>query len=185
MSDTSVSPSVRSGGSLTVWKLGIPVAVVLLLVGLFWFGFGRDPSNVPNPLVGHAAPAFTLRSTSGQTVSLRSLRGRPVVINFFAAWCTTCIAEESNLVHVYRQWRSRATFLGVIYEDSPGEAAAFSRSHGGKWADLIDPHALTAVNYGVSGLPSTFFINRRGVVTGYTVSLLPSDLTKGVRQAVG
>jgi cytochrome c biogenesis protein CcmG/thiol:disulfide interchange protein DsbE len=165
-------------------KLIGALGVVGVLVALFWFGFSRDPSNVPDPLVGRTAPLFTLKSTSGQTIALRQLRGRPVVISFFASWCVSCKQEEGNLVNAYQRWHGRATFLGLIYEDSPSKAAEFTRSFGGRWQDLVDPHDDTALNYGISGIPTTFFVNAAGVVKGYTVSLTPVSLNAGIRAAL-
>lgn len=157
---------------------------VVLLVALLWFGFGRDPSIVPDPLVDKPAPDFSLASTSGQTVRLQSLRGRPVVLNFFASWCVACKLEEHYLVQADRKWGKRVTLVGVIYQDSSSDAAAFTRDHGGRWTDLVDPGAVTAINFGVTGVPETFFINQRGVIVYHTVSLLPAALQAGITKAL-
>ena len=162
----------------------LPLPFVAILTAILWFGFGKDPSNVPSPLVGKPAPNFVLKSTSGKTVSLKSFRGKPVVVNFFANYCDTCKAEEPYLVQAYNHWKGRVTFLGVIYEDPASEAAAFTKANGGTWPDLIDPGSNVALNYGITGLPSTFFIDKRGIIRGYTVNLLPSSLNAGVRAAL-
>jgi cytochrome c biogenesis protein CcmG, thiol:disulfide interchange protein DsbE len=157
---------------------------IIGLVGLLWYGFGKDPSIIPNPLVRHPAPLFTLRSTDHRLVRLDSLHGRPVVINFFASWCVSCREQEGNLVRAYERWRRRVTFVGIIYQDSASDAAAFTRSHGGAWTDLVDSGATTAVNYGVTGVPETFFVNSKGMVVAHTVSLQPGALESGIEQAL-
>lgn len=155
---------------------------VLVLIPLLAFGFGRNPSLVADPLVRHPAPDFVLRSTSGRLLRLSSLRGRPVVVNFFASWCTSCREQEGNLVKAYHRWHGRVTFLGVIYEDSVSAAAAFTRSQGGTWPDLIDGGTQTAINYGVTGVPETFFINRRGLIVAHSVSLSTAALDLGISE---
>ena len=107
-----------------------------------------------------------------------------MVVNFFASWCVSCREQEGNLVQAYRRWGHRAAFLGIVYQDSASAASAFTRSHGGRWPDLVDPGASTAINYGVTGVPETFFINARGVVVAHTVSLQPSALRAGIVAAL-
>ena len=87
-------------------------------------------------------------------------------------------------MQAYRRWHKRVTFLGIIYQDSPSQALAFTRQNGGGWQDLIDPHSSTAINYGLSGMPSTYFINAQGIVTDFTESLLPNALNQGLWSAM-
>jgi cytochrome c biogenesis protein CcmG/thiol:disulfide interchange protein DsbE len=155
-----------------------------LLVALLWFGFGRDPSLVADPLVNKPAPDFSLASTSGRIIRLHSFRGRPVVLNFFASWCVACKLEEHYLVQADKNWGKKVTLLGIVYQDSSSAAAAFTRDQGGRWIDLVDSGAVTAINFGVTGVPETFFINRHGVIVYHTVSLLPAALRAGITKAL-
>lgn len=164
-----------------IWAVPVVAAIVLLL----GYGFGKNPSAVPAPLVRHQAPAFKLKSTAGRPIQLVHLAGRPVLLNFFASWCLSCKEQEANLVNAYRKWSRRVSFLGVVFEDSPTAAAGFTRSHGGQWPDLIDPGGQTAVNYGVTGVPETFYIDRRGRIVDHSVSLTPASIRTGIKRILG
>ncbi|MGI8824269.1 MAG: TlpA family protein disulfide reductase [Chloroflexota bacterium] len=143
------------------WALVIAVP----LVGLLWFGLGRNPNAVADPLLNHRAPAFTLTSLDGRRVSLAHLRGKPVVLNFWASWCTECKNEHSYLLDLSRQYRSRGvTFYGISYQDGRDAARTFLKRYGAPWPDLRDPEDRTALDYGVTGVPETFVIDRTGVL---------------------
>jgi len=141
----------------------VPIVAVAALLG---FGLGRDPSSVPNALVGRAAPAFALRDLqSGRVIRLSALRGHPVVINFWASWCAECVQERPSLVGAWQRYGDAGVvFLSIVYEDTPQNASRFDRQLGKGWPDLGDPGARTALNYGVRGVPETFFIDPRGII---------------------
>lgn len=143
-----------------LWALVIvvPLAMVLAL------GFGRDPSVIASPLLNKPAPGFTLRTLTGHPFSLARLRGQPVVLNFWASWCTTCQAEHPALLAAWRAYGRRVAFVGVGFRDTGADLRAFMRQYGGAWSVLQDPGAQTAINYGVAGPPETFFIDRHGIV---------------------
>lgn len=141
--------------------LGLAITVPLLY--LFARGFSFDPKDVASPLIGKPAPAFALTGLDGERVSLEGLRGRPIVINFFASWCVPCRQEHAELVMASRRLADRAGFVGVIYEDEP---EAIRPWVGGRAAypTLIDPGGQMAIAYGVYGVPETFFIDASGVI---------------------
>ncbi len=144
-----------------LWALVIAVPLVALLAA----GFGRDPSAISSPLLNKQAPAFTLRSLDGKPVSLVSLRGKPVIVNFWASWCLSCKDEHTYLLDAWRAYSSRGVaFLGVIYQDTPSDARAFLNQNGRGWPQLRDPGQQTAVDYGVVKIPETYFIDRHGII---------------------
>jgi cytochrome c biogenesis protein CcmG/thiol:disulfide interchange protein DsbE len=165
---------------LLVGFLAVAAIVVLLAVG-----FSRNPDVAPDPLVGHPAPAFALKTVAGKPVTLASLRGHPLVINFFASWCISCRQQEGNLVEAFRRYHRDVRFVGIIYEDSASKAAEFGHSRGADWPDLIDSSGSTAVNYGISGIPETFFINAKGIIVAHSDDLATSSLNAGIRAALG
>jgi thiol-disulfide isomerase/thioredoxin len=88
--------------------------VVVPLVAVLAAGFGTDPRAIDSPLVGKAAPTFSLADVAGTgTVSLPTLRGKPVVVNFWATWCQPCKAEHADLQALAKAWSGRASFVGV------------------------------------------------------------------------
>jgi cytochrome c biogenesis protein CcmG, thiol:disulfide interchange protein DsbE len=135
---------------------------------------------VQSPLDGHAAPAISATTFSGAHVSLASLRGRYVFVNFFASWCPPCSAEEPALVDFNFEQKSEshgAALLSVDIDDSASAGAEFVDQQGITWPALPD-HAGTIANaYGVGSPPMTFLINPQGrVVTAYVGPIRLSQL---------
>ncbi|MGH2447847.1 MAG: TlpA family protein disulfide reductase [Chloroflexota bacterium] len=143
-----------------LWTAVIAIPLIVLLAT----GFSHDPDVIASPLVGKPAPAFSLRDLSGRRVSLSSLRGRPVLVNFWASWCLSCKVEHPSLLAAWRKFGKHVAFVGIDYQDQASDARAYLRQHGGDWPILQDPGSVTAVNYGVSGVPESFLIDARGVV---------------------
>jgi cytochrome c biogenesis protein CcmG/thiol:disulfide interchange protein DsbE len=144
-----------------LWAPIIAIPIIVLLA----IGFRHDPNAPVSTLVGKPAPAFTLHAADGRTISLASLRGRPVVLNFWATWCTSCLVEHPNLVAAWRAYaRKGVEFLGISFQDSASKGAEFLRRHGGNWPVLSDPDEQTAIDYGVTGPPETVLIDRNGIV---------------------
>lgn len=144
----------------SLWALAVAVPLVWLLAS----GFGHDPNAVRDPVVGHRAPDFSLTSFDGRHVSLAALRGRPVVLNFWASWCLECKGEHAVLRRAWHVYGSQVTFLAVDYQDHKSDAKSFLRRYGGGWPELADPTQQTAISYGVYGVPETYFIDRQGIV---------------------
>jgi cytochrome c biogenesis protein CcmG/thiol:disulfide interchange protein DsbE len=143
----------------------VAVAVALLLVLLK--GFGRDPHEVPFMLSGKPAPAFTLRALdSGKPVSLAQFKGHPVVINFWASWCGPCRQEHPVLDWGAREFGNQAVFLGIIFEDTEDNAREILQEEGASFPQLVDPRSRTSVDYGVAGVPETYFIDANGIIMG-------------------
>ncbi|GAC1319229.1 MAG: TlpA disulfide reductase family protein [Chloroflexota bacterium] len=141
------------------------VVFALPLISLLWFGLNRNPNAAATPLVHKPAPNFTLRSLDGRQVSLARLRGTPVVLNFWASWCADCKVEHPYIVQLERYFARRGVkFFGVSYQDGEGSARSFLRTYGVAWPDLRDPGQRTAIDYGVTGVPETFVIDRHGIL---------------------
>lgn len=132
--------------------------------------FGTDPRLVPSPLIGREAPAFDLPALDGSgQVSLASLRGDIVVVNFFASWCLECRLEHDDLVATSNAFADQGvTFVQIVYHESPTAARAWLQEVGMSEAThyLQDPDSRTAIAFGVFGIPETYFIDETGVVVG-------------------
>lgn len=149
------------------WRDALTLVAVMGIVALLGFGLTRNPNDVPSPLVGTLAPAFELESLDGGAkIGLADLGGRPVVLNFWASWCLACIQEHPALVRAWERYRDQGVeMLGVVYQDTPGNARRYIRERGGGWTNLLDPGTRTAIDYGVYGIPETFFIDEAGLIT--------------------
>ncbi|MFO7895165.1 MAG: TlpA disulfide reductase family protein [Longimicrobiales bacterium] len=161
------------------WKrAGIAMLIAVPVIVLFAFGLSRgDPRLIPSPLVGQPAPDFALpvmamdgpidgRETTGDTVHLADLEGNVVVLNFFASWCVPCRVEHRHLTRVARRYADRnVKFFGVVYNDEPPPVRRYIRQLGGQsYPALLDPGQRVAIDYGLVGVPETFFIDQNGVV---------------------
>jgi cytochrome c biogenesis protein CcmG/thiol:disulfide interchange protein DsbE len=154
------------------WRwAAISLLSIVALGALLGFGLGRDPSAVPSVLVGRQAPAFVLKDLkTGQEVRLADLRGHVVVLNFWASWCVECAVEHPSLFAAWQRYGdSGVVFLSVLYQDQPDAALRFQRRMGQGWPDLLDPGGRTALDYGVTGPPETFFIGPDGRIAGKQV----------------
>jgi len=166
LNPTVLAPAKERRGYRRWATLGAVVAGVTLLTALFAFGLGRDPSVIRSPLVGRRAPDFTLRTLDGsRTIRLSELRGQVVVLNFWASWCAACREEHPSLRAAWERYRDKGMVLmGIDFQDRKQPALDFTREMGGDWPLVEDPGGRTALDYGVYGVPETFFIGRDGVV---------------------
>lgn len=141
--------------------------LLLLFVRLLNASQSIGTSGV-SPIVGHAAPGFTitlLNARTGQRLSLADLKGKPVVVNFWASWCTPCADEAPILEAGARQYAAQGVvFVGIAYEDEPSDSLQFLQQHGVTYATGRDGSGAIAISYGVPAPPETVFIDRQGVV---------------------
>jgi len=153
----------------------IGLAAVLPLVGVLMANIGRDPnpSLQRSPMVGRPAPPFSLVPVGGgPPISLEGLRGRPVVVNFWATWCGPCAQEHEVLQQAARAHGAQVQFLGVVYDDEEARVRAFLGQYGTAYPSLLDVNGRTAIAYGVYGVPETYFIDAQGrIVEKYAFPL--------------
>ncbi|UCC73232.1 MAG: TlpA family protein disulfide reductase [Gemmatimonadota bacterium] len=165
---------------MSLKKLLIP-ATAIPIVALLAYGLTRDPNMIESPLPGHEAFDFTSATLDGDTLSLADLRGKVVVINFWASWCIACIDEHQVFVEAERYYAGQDfQMLGVVYQDTPENARRWMARRGGNWPSVIDPSSRIAIDYGVYGVPETYFIDKGGWIQhkqiGPVNTLLMRDL---------
>jgi len=162
------------------------LVVTLPLLGILFANLGRDPHAVDSPLIGQPAPAFALRPVGGgDVVSLAALKGKPLVINFWATWCVPCYEEHGVLTRGARAIGSDAQFLGVIYEDEEVRVRRFLKEQGSSYPSLLDDDGKTAIAFGVYGVPETFFIDASGTIVAKHVGpVTPDVLGQNLRSAM-
>jgi cytochrome c biogenesis protein CcmG/thiol:disulfide interchange protein DsbE len=134
---------------------------------LVWGMLNKEPitglSGVT--MVNRPAPDFTLETFNGDTLSLQDLQGRPVIINFWASWCPPCRIEAPLLERTWRAYKERGPiFIGVNIQDRKEDALNYIREFDITYPNGPDPTGEIAIDYGVSGLPVTFFVSKRGEV---------------------
>ncbi len=117
--------------------------------------------NAP-PVKARPAPALPARVLVGPRVDLASLRGHPAIVHFWASWCGPCIKEAPQLARLAGELHGRATLVGVDWSDSPESAAGFVARHHWTFPVLIDSSGDVGNAYGITGLPATFLLDRRG-----------------------
>lgn len=122
------------------------------------------------PLIGHTAPDFTISvwngTAAGEKLHLAALKGKPVVVNFWASTCIPCQDESKILTDGAKKYAPQGVmFVGVDSEDAAPEGTAFLKQYGITYPTGPDATGSIAVAYGVTGVPETVFIDRNGVVT--------------------
>jgi cytochrome c biogenesis protein CcmG/thiol:disulfide interchange protein DsbE len=149
-------------------------------------GFGA-----PAPVhVGRPAPAYRTVSATGDSVSLASLRGRPVLLNVWATWCHPCRDEIPELQRLYERYRSRGLELVGVSVDAAGHEdaiGAFARQYGMTYPVWRDPAENVSATFLVLGVPATFLIDRAGVLRWKkTGPIAPGDstLTAAIERAL-
>jgi len=161
------------------WRWLLPLTAVPVLA-LLAYGFTVNPRDVPSPLVGRPASPFTLTAFDGTPVDLTTLRGKVVVLNFWASWCyPACYEEAPVLARAWETFKGRdVIFIGIDIQDKEEAARKFLAQFNFTFPNAPDPVGRVSVDYGVYGVPETFFIDRSGRVRAKHVGALTEDLLK-------
>jgi cytochrome c biogenesis protein CcmG/thiol:disulfide interchange protein DsbE len=141
----------------------LPVLILAALAGLLLFGLNNDPREVPSPLIGKAAPAFELaRLDQSGPLTLEDLRGRPLLVNFWASWCAGCQVEHPFLMELSRRG---IEIVGLDYKDTDAAGLAWLARHGNPYRIIAaDPVGQAGLDWGVYGVPETFVLDAQGVI---------------------
>ena len=160
-----------------LWRWLIPLAALPVLA-LLAYGFHVDPRDIPSPLVGRAAPGFALATFEGAPLTLETHRGKVVVLNFWASWCyPACYEEAPVLERNWRAYRDRGVVvLGVDIQDRREAGEKFVRDFGLTFPIAQDLSGTVSVNYGVYGVPETFFLDRQGRIRVKHKSAVTDDV---------
>ncbi len=159
---TATRPAFRRRWIIAVAILAPAGAVLALLA----YGFTLEPRYIPSPLVAKPAPPFTLTLFDGSMLRLEQLRGKVVFLNFWASWCVPCREEARDLEAAWRKYQTQdVVFVGVNIQDKEPDARAFLEEFGITYPNGVDHGSRIAIDYGVYGIPETFFIDREGRIT--------------------
>ena len=165
----------------TSWKFWTVWVIVLGLITLLAFGFTTDPKKVPSPLLGRLAPDFQVNELNGeQKFSLSEFKGKPVVLNFWASWCAECRTEAVILEDFFQKYgvnKKQLVMIGIAIQDTPKKAKAFARHFGKTYLlGLDDDAGNIALDYGIYGVPETFFIDPEGNIFDKTIGMVTKEL---------
>lgn len=148
--------------------------LVVFLAGSGWTVFSRVPDSTisdeyppSSPRAGFSAPNFTLDLLSGGQATISELRGKVVVINFWATWCPPCRAEMSAIEKVYRDYKDlglEVLAINTTNQDNEAEVAPFIQERKLTFPVLLDRTGTISATYNLQGLPSTYFIDATGVI---------------------
>lgn len=153
--------------------VGLALIAVLLFVMFFSKGLTLDSKTVVSPLVGKAAKEFHVSLLQGsealvghhvESIDLADLKGAPVIINFWASWCSSCAEEAKALEAFWKAHGLELKILGIAVHDRAEDVQVSVKSHGKTYAIGFDEEGRVALNYGVTGVPETVFINAQGLV---------------------
>jgi peroxiredoxin len=169
---------------MTAKRLLPPIILAVRILGAGWIWLSRVPTDVAArpesiPLRGHPAPDFTLQTLEGESLTLSDLRGQAVVLNFWATWCPPCQAEMPELQAAYDEYGDKGlVVLGVNQAEDKATVHAFLNERKLTFPVVLDSQYEASQLYQVNSLPTTFFIDRDGVIREIVIGQMNAALLK-------
>lgn len=163
-------------------SLLIPLGVFALLVVFLAIGLTRDPREVPSPLIGKAAPAFTAPrlqapGQASQTFSGKDMLGKVWLLNVWASWCVACREEHPVLMEFAKT--KTLPVIGLDYKDQPADGLKWLARFGDPYdLSVTDQDGRIGINFGVYGVPETFLIDKQGVIRHKHIGAITEDALK-------
>lgn len=165
-------------GNIVIW-----VVIAIVLGGLGW---GMVNLNAARPEAGQTAPNFEMQFFNGYewetrpVASLEDLKGKVVVLNFWASWCVECRLEADLLEQASRQFPGEeVVFIGIAYVDSEPKSLAYLREFNITYPNAPDLRSAISDSYEITGVPETFFIDKNGQVSHVQIGPVSPDLLYG------
>lgn len=169
--------------------VGIGLVATAALIVAFTTRFGVDPEVTASPLIGTPAPSWTAPGLdTGASFSVDDLEGDIVVVNFWASWCTGCRVEHAALTSAAAAFAEfDVSFVGVLYQDDPQRGREFLEELGrsDETVYVVDEQSRIGLDFGVFGLPETFFIDRSGtIVAKKTGAISAAEINTVLQQMI-
>lgn len=147
--------------------------LLVLIAGAAWIVLSAETGETtitagPAPQTGFLAPDFTLKTAAGETYTLSELKGQAVLVNMWATWCPPCEAEMPAIEKMYNEYKDQGFVVLAVnstFQDNPLDIAPFTAEHNLTFPILLDETSDTSRAYQVRSLPSSYFINRQGIIT--------------------
>lgn len=179
----------QSRRSLLPFAIVVGVGLVVIVLGVvFSSRFGTDPSLTASPLIGQPAPDLSVPylETDGD-FDFDSLDGQVAVVNFWASWCLSCRDEHETLLQTAAQYADLdVTFVGVMVQDQPANGMRFldDLGRGDPYVYVDDDRSRVSLEFGVLGVPETFFIDREGTIVAKVSGPVNGPLLAGTLDAI-
>jgi cytochrome c biogenesis protein CcmG, thiol:disulfide interchange protein DsbE len=163
-------PSRAAGRAITA-----VVVVVVLLLGAVLAAAQRSGEGLPPDARGAAAPTFVLPTLGGDELALESVTDGPVVLTFWASWCTTCKADVPKLQRAVDEWHEHGVrVIGVVIDDTVAAATAAAEEAAMRYPSVFDADGEVKAAYGIVGTPETFLLAPGGEVVDRWIGPLPA-----------
>lgn len=143
----------------------VPMGIFAAVLGFLFVGLGLNPREVPSPLIGKPAPAFTLARLDdpAQSIGRDDLLGKVWMLNVWASWCTPCREEHPLVIDIAQ--RRLLPVYGLNYKDQGQAARTWLANLGDPYtATLVDADGRVGIDFGVYGVPETFIVDRQGII---------------------
>lgn len=163
----------------------LPVVALLALVAVFaLFSLHRNPQVTPMATVGKPVPTLSLAPLAGgAAVPIRAVAKGPMLVNFYASWCAPCVDEAPALMALKAEG---VRIVGVAYKDAPDKNAAFLARLGDPYETvLMDADGRAGVEFGTTGVPETYAVDRQGMIRGKHAGPLTADDAESLLEKAG
>ena len=162
--------------AIVIFLLAMLIAGFTIFLAIGVMGTTTATSRSGKELVGKKAPSFVAPKVGGQLVSLENYKNKPLVLNFWASWCPPCRDETPGMERIWRKYEDQGVgILGINVQDGEKEAERYISEFGVTFSNALDLDGSITVDYGVTGLPVTFFIDNDSVVKGRWVGSISED----------
>lgn len=146
--------------------------ILILITGAAWTVLSADKTGTNTsgntaPQTGFSAPDFTLQTPTGESYNLSELRGQAVLVNLWATWCPPCRAEMPAIEKMYQEYKDQGFIvlaINMTYQDDPFAVVPFTKEYGLTFPILLEETGDVAYAYQLRSLPSSYFIDRAGII---------------------
>lgn len=144
----------------------IALILILCFLGIMYLAiFSKKTTVKHSPLIGTHAPQFTLETFDGEKIKLSDFKGKTVILNFWSSWCIPCKDEAIAIERANLKYKnSPVKFVGINIWDDYENAVNFMNRYSVSYLNGYDPSKEIQVNYGVEGVPETFFVDQKGII---------------------
>jgi len=154
-------------------KILVVILTLMLVSGLVVAGCSPTPAQSAN--VGDPAPNFQLQNLDGEPVALSNLKGKAVLLNFWATWCPPCRREMPYIQEIYDEWPEEwLVVLAINIGESASKVEEFMQRYGLSFPVLLDTKEKVAQGYNIRHIPTTFFIDKDGIIRMKIIGAFPN-----------